>query len=138
MDRFALHRPRPRVGFSITEVVVSASLLASVLTALVPLSFQSARLTKDVRHHRLIVEELSNQIELLSALPADQREKAVAEVEPSAVLLAAIPSIRLTAQTETDKDGGRITVTAHWDRGGRIKPVTLVGWFDGAVQEATP
>ena len=65
------HRRRPaRRGTSALEVLVSFILLGGVLAISTPLVVTHGRLLKAQRNYRMALDELSNQLDRLSALPS--------------------------------------------------------------------
>ena len=120
------------------ELVVAATLLVTVLSVATNLTVRSGRLWQDSRHYRLALDELTNQLERLTALPSDQRSEALTQLAPSAELAAALPHPEFTADTLDDELGTRLILRLNWDRQGKSKPVTLVGWIASLPTDATP
>ena len=119
-----------RRGFTMTELVVAATLMVAMLSLVAPLAVRSGRLWQDSRYYRLAVEELTNQLELLTSLDEVERTAAIAELSPSSQVSAALPNPVLSAETLTDEDGTRLVMRLAWDRLGDNTAVTLVGWVD--------
>ena len=117
-------------GFTITELVVAASLLVTVLSVITPLAVRSNRLWQQTRYYRLAVEELTNQLEYLTSLDSAQRAEALEKLAPSMAISNTLPNPVLTAETRSDDDGNRLILSLTWDRLGENVPVTLVGWFE--------
>lgn len=121
--------PSSRHGTSMTELLVAATLLISALAFAGPLAVRSGRLQQDARHYQSALDELSNQLELLTALENDGREAALVDLVPSQAAQAALPHPQLSSEMIDDADGLRLVLQIHWDRLGRPKPLTLVGWI---------
>ena len=119
-----------RNGTTLTEMIVAATLMASTMAIVAPLTVRTGRLWQDSRRHQLVMDELSNELERLTTLTPPQRERAIAELAPPDHLQASLPSATLTAETICDADGTRLLLSMNWDRPGKPKPVTLVGWLD--------
>ncbi len=119
-----------RNGTTLTEMIVAATLMASTMAIVAPLTVRTDRLWQDSRRHQLVMDELSNEFERLATLAPLQRERAIAELAPSDHLQASLPSATLTAETIRDADGTRLLLSMNWDRTGKPKPITLVGWLD--------
>jgi len=126
-----------RRGFTMTELVVAATLLIAGLSVVAPLAVRSGRVWQDSRHYRLAVEELSNQLERLTSLDAVDRAAALSELVPSTQVSTALPNPMLSAETLTDENGTRLVLRLTWDRLGKSTPLTLVGWID-PLPKTTP
>ncbi len=123
-------RTTRRCGFTITELIVAASLLVVVTSVVASLTVRSGRLWQDSRHYRLAIDELSNQLERLTSLDEARLATAIAELSPSQQVRDALPNPVLSAETLADEDGTRLVLHLAWDRLGKSVPVTLVGWVD--------
>ncbi len=122
--------PRPdRHGFTVTEMLVSALLLTTVMSVVGPLVVRGDRLWQDARYGRLALEELSSQLDRLTCLTEDQRMVALAELAPSEYARAALPNPQLTAETVLDQDGQRLVLQLSWDRPAAPGRMKLVGWI---------
>jgi hypothetical protein len=119
-----------RGGFTMIELLVSATLLMSIISLGATLSVQSGRLWQECRYQRLGLDELSGQLDRLTSLDQDQRAAALAELVPSEPILAALPNAQLTSEIITDRDGTRLILRLAWDRLGGSKQIVLVGWID--------
>ena len=140
-------RGAKRSGFTLTELVVSATLLVTIMGIVAPLTVRSGRLWQDSRHRQLAMDELTNQLERLTALPPQQRQRAIADLVPPPHLRAAMPSAVITAETIRDEEGTRLVLRLIRDGDGpklrSPSPITLVGWLDPlpgdiASEEALP
>ena len=130
-----------RRGYAMTELVVAATLLIGILSFVAPLAVRSGRLWQDSRHHRLALDELSNQLERLTSLDEKERDAALAELSVSPQVSTRLPNPVIEAHTIDDSDGARLVLQLQWDRVGPAKPVTLVAWIDPlpkAEKETTP
>lgn len=119
-----------RSGTTLTEMIVAATLMASTMAIVAPLTVRTGRLWQDSRRHQLVMDELSNELERLTRLPAEQRKRAIADLTPPDYLQTSLPSATFAAETIRDGDGTRLLLSMNWDRPGKPKPVTLVGWLD--------
>ncbi|MGI9427903.1 MAG: hypothetical protein ACR2NM_04555 [Bythopirellula sp.] len=117
-------------GITVTELVVAAGLLVVVMSVVTSLAVRNGRLQHDSRHYRLAVDELTNQLERLTALDADRLADAIAELAPSAQIQGTLPNPELTSERISDEFGDRLVLHLVWDRLGKRRPVTLVGWID--------
>lgn len=119
-----------RNGSTLTELVVGAALTVTAMSVIAPLAIRCGRMRQETRHQLLVMDELSNQLERLTSIPAQQRDAALAELTPSESLKSALPSAELTAEPIRDSQGERIVLSLDWDRLGDPPPVSLVGWID--------
>jgi len=134
-------RPRPdpfprgaratrRRGTSSFEVLVSFTLLSSVLAFATPLVVRHGRLMAGQRHYRLALDELSNQIERLSAMPADQLSAAVENLAPSEFAAEHLPGAELSGELAAQELGRRLTLRLKWDEPQRKSaPLRLTAWI---------
>jgi len=123
-------RASSRGGFTITELIVAATLLVVIMSVVASLTVRSGRLWQDSRHYRLAVDELSNQLERLISLDEASRAEEITKLSPSTQMLDTLPNPVLTAETLADESGTRLVLHLTWDRLGKSSPVTLVGWVD--------
>ena len=140
-----LRRAARHDGFTVTELLVAATLLIAIMPVVASLTVRSGRLWQDFRHYRLAIDELSNHLERLISLDASEVATAIDELSPSSHIRAALPNPVLSAEVLTDQDGTRLILQLAWDRIGKSPPVVLVGWTDGlptspesAATEETP
>lgn len=125
-----------RNGTTLTEMVVAATLMVTTMGIVAPLTVRTGRLWQDSRRQQLVMDELSNEFERLASLTAEQRDRAIADLAPPDHLQATLPSVTLVAETIRDADGTRLLLSMNWDRLGKPKPVTLVGWLDSMPSES--
>jgi len=119
-----------RHGTSAFEVIVSFTLLSSVLTFATPLVVRHTRLLAAQRHYRLALDELSNQIERLSALGADELPAAVEKLAPSDFVVERLPGAELQGQLQAAEFGQRLTLRLTWDEPQRrAAPLSLSAWI---------
>jgi hypothetical protein len=120
---------RAHAGTTTLEVLVSFTLLAAVLAVSLPLVVQHGRLLATERAYRLALDELSNQLERLTALPNQELTAALSNVKPSEYAAARLPGARLSAQLQPAGIGQRLTLRLAWDEPQRANaPVTLCAW----------
>ncbi len=128
-----------RAGFTLTELVVAASLMTGLMAVVAPLTVRSGRLWQQARRHQLAIDELSNQLELLVALQPQQRKRAIADLAPSQQLLDLLPGSTMSAELVADANGARLVLSLHYGTQLQPKPlpVTLVGWLDPLPRKNT-
>jgi hypothetical protein len=83
----------------------------------------------------LALDELSNQLDRLSVLDADQRQAALAELAPSQEVRDALHDAKLSGRIVQDEDGTRLILKLDWERPGAPAPLELVHWLDTMPRE---
>jgi hypothetical protein len=113
--------------------MAALALLAVVMASTMPLFVRHGRLLADSRQERIAIEELANQAARLVALPADDRDAALAAIAPSAVAARRLPGARLTATRGPSPLGDRVVLHLAWDATGRREhPLSLAVWLPAA------
>ena len=111
------------------EALVALTLLTTVLSVSVPMVVRHGRLLTTQRDYRLALDELSNQLERLTALPTDALPAALANLTPSAWAAARLVDVDLQGSMERLEFAHRVTLRLSWDEPGRQSaPLTLTGW----------
>jgi len=127
-----------RSGLMVTELIVAATLLVVLVSVVGSLTVQTGRLWRDARHYRLAIDELSNQLERLTALDAVELKAAIAQLSPSPQIRSALPNPVLSVESLADQHGSRLVLHLSWDRLGKQVPLTLVGWVDAPQSTEEP
>ncbi len=78
-----------RRGLNTFEALVALGLLAATISGASVVAVRQLRLLDSGRQYRLAVDEVTNQLETLAALPAADRDAAIAACEPSEFAQAA-------------------------------------------------
>ena len=125
-----------RGGFTLTELIVAATLLVAAMSVVGSLTVRSGRLWQDSRHYRLAIDEVTNHLERLTTLDEDDRVAAIDDLVPSEQIQHTLPNPVLTSELLSDEYGTRLVLSLTWDRPGKSTPVTLVGWVDPSPQTA--
>jgi len=126
--RSSPQRPARR-GTSALEVLVAFTLLSTVLALSTPLVVAHGRLLKAQRDFRLALDELSNQLDRLTALPETDLPKALDELVPSPLTVSRLPGATLRGQLADAELGKRLTLEIWWDEPNRkAAPVQLAAW----------
>ena len=129
---------RSRRGLSITEVVVAATLVVSMIGIVVPVTVRIGRVWQSTRQYRLACNELSNQMELLTSISETQCEAELSHLKTSDMLAEALPGACLQGELVRDHDGTRLVLSLDWERGSKSVPIALVGWLNvDAVESST-
>ncbi|MEM8665903.1 MAG: hypothetical protein AAGG48_00200 [Planctomycetota bacterium] len=132
----------PRSGFSLTELIVCASLLMAVMSFIATLSIRTNRLWQDTRLQKLAIDELSNQLEELTSLDRAGAEKAIADLELSEAIRNSMPQASIDGEIVRINDSTQIVLTLWIDgKDGptttRHAPLELVGFLSPANRETT-
>jgi prepilin-type N-terminal cleavage/methylation domain-containing protein len=119
-----------RRGFTLTELLVAATLLVSIFSVVTPLAVRSGRIRQETHRYQIALDELSNQLDRLTAIDEKKLADALDELVPSPQAESELPSPELTAEIIDDADGRRLILRLTWDRPAGAVPLTLVGWLD--------
>jgi hypothetical protein len=136
-DRLASLGKRHRcLATSSLELLAALTLLTSALTFMLPLVVRHGRVLVSARHYRLVLDELSNQLDVLTSLPDNEVALALDRLEPSAFVSTKVPGFELSGQTDQVDPGTRILLRAVWNEcGRRDASISMAGWiFPGAWQ----
>ena len=119
---------KARRGVTLVETTVALGLLITAMSITASLAVRNQRLLADNRAYRLAVDELSNRLDLLAAMPADDVEAAIdalSEEELSGPLAGAT----LTGATEDEDIGRRLTLKLTWPTTVKRRPdLVLTAW----------
>lgn len=128
-----------RRGASMLEVLVSFTLLSAVLAVATPLVVRHSRLLAAHRDYQLALDEVSNQLERLKALPPADLPQAVEQLAPSEFAAAYLKGAELTGELEMADRGQRLTLRLTWDEPQRKSaPVSLAAWIYRPCMEESP
>lgn len=118
-----------RLGVSSLDLLVSFTLLATVITVATPLIVRHGRLLKSQRDYRLALDELSNQLDRVTALPVGELPDAIKQLSPSTFLTERLPGTKLTGTLQPAEFGTRVTLVLSWNETQRYTaPVSLAAW----------
>ena len=116
-------------GSSSLEAIISFTLLSGALTFATPLVIKHSRLLKAQRNYRLALDEVSNKIERLSVLPADELSSALSQLKPSELIAAKLPGAELRGELDAADVGRRLTLRLSWqERQDCPMSVSLATW----------
>jgi hypothetical protein len=117
--------------------LVACTLLGTVLSVAAPLVVQHHRLLTAHRDYQMALDELSNQLERLTALPATDLPAAMEKLTPSEFTANHLHGTKLTGELVDADQGQRLTLHLVWDEPQRKSaPVSLAAWI--YRQEASP
>lgn len=121
---------RARRGTTLLELLAAFSLLITVLGVSLPLVVRHGRILKSADQYRLALDELSNQLERLRALPADEIEQELEALKPGELTAQRLSGAKLDGALEESDGGNRVRLRIIWDEPQRREaPVELVGWL---------
>jgi hypothetical protein len=141
MKRFISYtKPRRlRRAASLIELLVAFTLLTTVLSVSAQMMVRHNRLLTAQRNYRIALDELSNQIDRLSALPADELPQAMSQLAPSAFANARLPGAELTGQIEPAEIGEHMILKLSWNESQRRhSPVALATWIFATPSADSP
>lgn len=107
-------RRRNRRGISSFEVIVGFVLFMAILTIATPLMVRHGRLLIDQRRYRLALDEVSNQLDRLGALPTDEVPAALEDLSATDWTLERLPGAALTGRIEAADMGQRLSLEISW------------------------
>ena len=123
------YRQNRRSAFTSTELVVACSLLVAATSAIATLAVKTTRLWQDSRHQQIAIDELSSELDRLSALDSSERLAAMKNLTPSKILQGISPSVTLSASWEDDSKSA-IQLQLNWNTAQPKAPVQLTGWIN--------
>ena len=129
---------RKRNGLTLLECIVAAGLLVVAVAASGKLSMSAGRIWQQSRYHRLALEELSNQLEVLRAVPATERDEQLQTLRLSELTEQTLPNPSLQGKVIDDDLGQRIKLTLQWDRFQERASLDLVGWVMPPASSTSP
>lgn len=105
-----------------------------------PLVVRHGRLLTAHRQYRLALDELSNQLERLTALPEAELLAAVEQLTASDFAAARLPGVELKGELAPDDLGTCVTLRISWDEPQRREaPLSLSAWvMPGPTQADGP
>ncbi len=122
-------RMRPRRGTTIIEFVVACSLLSALILLVVPSAIRIGRVQRTMRHERIAMDEVTNQLDRLTRLSVDQIKQEITSVAPSKFAEDGLPNPRLTGTLRESEDGYRVALEIAWDGlGERPMSLTAATW----------
>jgi hypothetical protein len=89
--------------------------LTTALSLSLPLVVRHGRLLESCRHYRLALDEVSNQLDRLTALPVAEAKSALSRLSPSPFIAGKLPNAKLTGQLQSADVGDRLTLRLSWD-----------------------
>jgi hypothetical protein len=120
-------RSRRRFATSVLEVIVSLTLLMSVLSVSLPLIVRHGHLLMVQQHYRLALDELSNQLDRLMGIPAEDVPQALNQLSVSPFTSARLVGAKLNAEMKPAEIGQSVTMRLTW-KDSQEQSATMTGW----------
>ncbi len=127
-----------RSGILTVELLVAAVTLLSVITFFTTCSFQIRLVWKDIRHQRIAMEELNNQLESITQLSEGETSTALENLTPSTICKNSLQNPKLTGTLKKDLLGTRLTLQLNWDKRHPGKPLEISGWIRNTPPKVNP
>ncbi|RLS34748.1 MAG: hypothetical protein DWH79_03480 [Planctomycetota bacterium] len=129
--------PRGRRGVALFELLVAFSLLAVVVSVSAGLVVRHGRLLTSARNQRLAIDELTNQMERLTAFRPDELAAFLAAPIPSPLVRDHLAEVTLGCTIDEPTAGDderRVVLAIEWNEPGRRgNPLRLAGWLRGTL-----
>src|SRR6266480_5409484 len=106
---------RRRLATSTLEVLVPLTLLMSVLSVSLPLIVRHGRLLMVQQHYRLALDELSNQLDRLTGMRAEDVPLALKQLSVSPFTAARLVGAKLNAELKPAEIGQSFTIRLTWN-----------------------
>lgn len=116
-------------GFAMLELLVAAGLLATAVSLVATCAVAAQRVQRLQQQHTLAVDELSNQLERLTALPPSDIDSVLQQLQPSEWALQRLPGASVSGKRVDDEWGGRVELQLQWSRIGSPPPLVAVAWL---------
>ena len=130
--------PKPRAGFTMIEAVVSAGLLMVVMSFVVQMTFRIDGVWGDTHHHRIAIQELSNQLDRLTRLSVEEIQTELQQLQPSEAIHETLHEATISGELVKDEFGQRVALQLNWDKRQPGKPMEMSAWLrqpDDTTQE---
>lgn len=131
MIRNRKNRSTRRAGVLKTEAMLSLFILVIAMNIASPLIHRINLLWMDTQKHQFAINELSNQMDALSNLSAEEVGTAIDSLEVSEAGKKTLGDAKLTGNSTKDELGTRVTLKLSWDERNEGEPIQLSGWIVG-------
>jgi hypothetical protein len=112
------------------EMLVAFTLLTTALSLSLPLIIRHGRLLESCRHYRLALDEISNQLDRLTALPTTDASSALAKLAPSKLIADKLPGAKLSGVLQPADLGERLTLHLSWlETPEHPTTLSMAAWF---------
>jgi hypothetical protein len=116
-----------RRATSTLEIFVALTLLMTVLSLSASLVIQHGHLLTAQRHYRQALDELSNQMERVVVLPADDVPQALKQLSLSEFTASRLSNPKLTFELKPADIGQRVTLHLTWNES-HGQSASMTGW----------
>src|SRR5262245_22401914 len=107
---FTFSTRRRRRGTSALEIIVALTLLLAVMSLSGSLIIRHRQLLTAQRHYRQALDELSNQMDRVVVLPADDVPQALQRLSLSEFAASRLAGAKLTSEVKPADVGQRVTL----------------------------
>jgi hypothetical protein len=116
-----------RCGSTSYEVLVAFTLLTTLLSLSLSSMVRHDRLLKSEQNYRLALDEVSNQLDRLTALPGSELSQAVKELQLTPFTAERLADAKLVGEIAPTDIGQRVTLRLT-SRAPNGPKVTMAGW----------
>lgn len=119
-----LHR-----GTTLVECIVAASVLTVAIGTVTTAVVRISRIWTDTAHYRIALQEVSNHLETLTQLPADQVQAAIESLTVSPEVSRSLVDAKWSGELVQDAFGERVKLELSWQDGRPVRPVRMTAWL---------
>ena len=121
-------RRQTRHATSMLEVIVALTLLICVLSVSVSLLFRHGRLLIAQRHYRQALDEVSNQLDRITALQLSDVASSLKKLAVSEFAAERLADAKLTGEATPTDIGQRVVLRLTWKEA-QEQTVAMTGWI---------
>ena len=125
--RSAINIRLRRCGSTSYEVLVAFTLVTTLVSLSLSSMVRHGRLLTSEQNYRLALDELSNQLDRLTALPGNELPQAVKELQLTPFTAARLSDAQLVGEIAPTDIGQRVTLRLT-SRGPNGLQVSMAGW----------
>jgi len=138
LKRVSISRRTRQKGTSTLDILVSFTILMAVISISTPVIVRHGRLLHKQRDYRVALDELTNQLDRLSSLPASELLAEVQKLTPSPFVTERLPGAKLTGEIAAADPASRVILRIVWNEAGRDEaPLTLAAWVPNSPLPAS-
>jgi hypothetical protein len=122
-------RRQARHGGGMIDMFVAFTLLITAMAVTLPIVVRHGRLLQSQRHYRVALDELTNQLDRLTAIEDGDLSEALDQLEVSEFAAQRLSGAEISGDLQPAETGERITLRLIWNEPGRREsPLVLAGW----------
>jgi hypothetical protein len=111
------------------DMFVAFTLLITAMAVALPLVVRHGRILESQRRYRVALDELTNQMDRLTALTDGELSGAIDQLAVSDFAAQRLPRAEISGELQPAETGERITLRLTWNEPGRQdSPLVLAGW----------